>query len=112
MPKVTWSQVIGNRGENLVSYLLSQFCLVRQVAGGTDVGIDLYCESLTDEQPNNHFWVQVKASSHAHNTISLEKEKLLYWWRQPIPVFVFLVHVTEDMSSTFNVNAINLTEQG
>lgn len=111
MPKVTPNQIVGNRGENLAGYLLSQFCLIRQVASGTDVGIDLYCESITDEQPNNHFWVQVKSSLEEQRSVSLEKE-LLYWWRQPIPVFIFLVQVSGGHATKThsNVNVVNLTE--
>lgn len=78
---------------------LSRSCLVRPVAADTDIGIDLYCELIQKERPFLHFWVQVKTGA---TQITFEKDSqtarftfrakdLDYWWRQPIPVFVFLV---------------------
>ncbi len=51
------SQVIGSRGEMYIAFLLSQYCLVRPVANGTDDGVDLYCEALIEGVPHSHFWV-------------------------------------------------------
>jgi len=53
-------QLKGNYAENLVAEWLSRVCLVRPVASGTDIGIDLYCESVVGNKPYHHFWVQVK----------------------------------------------------
>lgn len=61
MPTISDKQLKGNFAENLVAEWLSRACLVRPVAVGTDIGIDLYCESLVDNNPHLHFWVQVKA---------------------------------------------------
>lgn len=112
MPTVTLNQLLGNQGEALVTYLLSKFCLVRPVAGGTDVGIDLFCETITDNQPNNNFLVQVKASSAEGETSYIfDKEKILYWWRQTLPVFVFLVSPEINYKNQkFKIHVINLTE--
>lgn len=109
MPKVLTSQIIGNQGEALVAYHLSKFCLVRPVAAGTDIGVDLYCESITENQPNNHFWIQVKSSRKRRKTIQLSADKISYWERQPIPVFIFLV-TPSSTSSKFCFDVVNLTE--
>jgi hypothetical protein len=78
---------------------LSQACLVRPVAADTDIGIDLYCEVVQEERPFLHFWVQVKTGKK-HIAFEAEGAKasfrfrsgdLAYWWKQPIPVFAFLV---------------------
>ena len=86
----------GNYAEHFVSHVLSSSCLVRPVVGQSDVGVDLYCESIIDKQLFLHFWVQVKSSidypntrikvSHAFRVPSLQ-----YWYRQPVPVLAFLV---------------------
>ena len=51
----------GNQAELRVAAWLSQRCYVRPVSGGTDTGIDLYCENLDLDlaEPFLHFWVQV-----------------------------------------------------
>ena len=76
--------------------------LVRQVAEGTDIGVDLYCESVHEDQPFLHFWVQVKAIPASRiRTIKESQEvyyrfsrkHLEYWDRQPIPVYAFLVPI-------------------
>lgn len=99
MPKVELSHLIGNYGSALVSSRLSSECFVRPVAADTDVGIDLYCETVADGQPFLHFWVQVKAGA-SQITVSedgsrakcqLKAEHLRYWSRQPVPVCVAMV---------------------
>lgn len=89
----------GNYAEYLVAQWLSRMCLVRPVAAGTDIGIDLYCESVIDDRPFLHFWVQVKAIPESN--VQNEKEAscefltkhLSYWENQPIPVYAFLVPI-------------------
>lgn len=75
-------------------------CLVRQVAEGTDFGIDLYCESISPEgTPFLHFWIQVKTGEQVkvvdevkgEAKFNFECADLRYWAGQPVPVFVFLV---------------------
>ncbi|MBW1863160.1 MAG: hypothetical protein JRJ02_12425 [Deltaproteobacteria bacterium] len=55
MTKVDKNRIMGNYGANLVAELLSRHCLVRPVVEGTDIGIDLYCETLEEviEDPEN-----------------------------------------------------------
>lgn len=108
---ITVSQINGNKGEALISYLLSHYCLIRQVSSGTDVGVDLYCESIVENQPGHHFWIQVKASASGRFK-SLKGADIAYWRRQPIPVFVFQLRLEESTSeNSFDVRAINLTEE-
>jgi hypothetical protein len=111
--RIASNQITGSRGEAFISFLLSNFCLVRPVANGTDVGVDLYCEALIDGVPHSHFWVQVKSSSEKTEIKKkLRIKDLEYWSRQPIPVFIFLVHVNDELSaSKFKINIINLTEK-
>ncbi len=72
------------------------------MAVGTDIGIDLYCESIVENNPYLHFWVQVKAIGEKDITkkdgvefasYRFTRSHLEYWSRQPIPVYAFLVPV-------------------
>ena len=102
MPSITNEQLKGNFAENLLAEWISRVCLVRPVAVGTDIGIDLYCESIVENNPFLHFWVQVKAISEKDITVKdgiefasyrFKRSHLEYWSRQPIPVYAFLVPV-------------------
>ena len=102
MPSVDVNRLKGNYAQNLASTWLSWMCLVRPVAEGTDIGIDLYCESIVDGVPYLHFWVQVKAIPSSSIRVegeertarySFDRRHLEYWDRQPIPVYALLVPV-------------------
>jgi len=104
MPTVDISRLKGNYAQAVVVSWLSRACLVRPVAEGTDIGIDLYCESVLDGQPFLHFWVQVKAIPAENVTTkdgrtgasyAFETKHLAYWDRQPIPVYALLVPLPE-----------------
>ena len=96
MPVVDENRLRGNYAQAVVSAWLSRKCLVRPVADGTDIEIDLYCEAVSQSLPSDHFWAQVKAIPAASVEggeaayRSLQKH-LAYWQRQPIPVYAFLV---------------------
>jgi hypothetical protein len=60
MPRTPEEHLKANYGVALVMEKFSAGCLVRPVAAGTDVGVDLYCESVAEGKPFLHFWVQVK----------------------------------------------------
>lgn len=121
MSSVDINRLKGNYAESMVTAWLSRVCLVRPVAAGTDIGIDLYCESIIDGTPFLHFWVQVKAIGLDH--ISSENGKsiawcdfdtnhLRYWQRQPIPVYAFLVPVDNwPPMSLERIYTIRITEQ-
>jgi hypothetical protein len=92
----------GNFAESIATAWLSRQCLVRPVASGTDIGIDLYCESLLGNSPFQHFWVQVKAITEKNIRDSngrksawyrFDTKHLKYWKSQPVPVYAFLVPV-------------------
>jgi hypothetical protein len=99
MPRVSDNQLKGNFGAAVVNTRLSAAgCLVRPVAADTDVGVDLYCETVAEGRPFLHFWIQVKTgrqcSVHpASGTAScrFKRDHLEYWQRQPVPVFVAMV---------------------
>jgi hypothetical protein len=111
MTKATKSLISGNRGEAFVSFVLSRYCLVRPVASGTDIGIDLYCESILGDTPSTHFWVQVKTSKVKRKSITIKNKYLKYWMRQPVPSFIFLVHDTGQLDeSAFSLGVIVLNE--
>ena len=101
MAKVSQSQLVGNYGAALVAKRLSSECLVRPVATDTDVGVDLYCESLDDGAPFLHFWVQVKAGQRqitvsadgSSASCSLDLSHIDYWSRQPVPVYLAMVPI-------------------
>lgn len=98
MTQVDQNILRGNYAESVASSWLSRQCLVRPVASGTDIGIDLYCESLIGTSPFKHFWVQVKAIPEVNIEdgeawFDFEVKHLRYWARQPVPVYAFLVPV-------------------
>jgi hypothetical protein len=103
MVVVDENRLKGNFGAALVVQMLSQPCLVRPVAEGTDIGIDLYCESVTpDGRPFQHFWVQAKTGAQVEVAADgrtaacrFERKKLEYWDRQPVPVFALLVPILD-----------------
>ena len=98
MPIVTENRLKGNYGAALVMSRLSGECLVRPVAADTDVGVDLYCETVAEGRPFLHFWLQVKAGDQCKRdassnaaSCSFELDHLKYWTQQPVPVFAALV---------------------
>lgn len=99
MVLVDENRLKGNFGAHLVAQILSQRCLVRPVAEGTDIGVDLYCESVTPKGvPFQHFWVQVKTGAQVNvaegskrASCRFQRKNLEYWNRQPVPVFALLV---------------------
>jgi hypothetical protein len=118
MPIVDDNRLKGNFGASYVAACLSSECLVRPVTNDTDVGIDLYCETVADNRPFLHFWVQVKAGdqcrlledgSKAYCTFSTDHLK--YWNRQPIPVFAALVPTGWPVKDDPNVYVIDLVSQ-
>lgn len=102
MTSVDRNRLKGNYAEHIVASWLSRVCLVRPVAEGTDIGVDLYCESVIQDTPFLHFWVQVKSITESNISqidgeevahYQFETRHLRYWGRQPIPVYAFLVPV-------------------
>jgi hypothetical protein len=101
MPQVDSNRLKGNYGVAVIVEKLSAHCLVRQVTADTDIGVDLYCETVTSEgRPFLHFWLQVKTGAQCKKlsrkeiaAASFSKEHLAYWKRQPVPVFAILVPI-------------------
>jgi hypothetical protein len=99
MTQASENTLKGNKAVASVMYRLTRAnCLVRQVAADTDVGIDLYCETVAENKPFLHFWFQVKGGKQCHVDSSKESAShsfklnhLQYWDRQPVPVFAALV---------------------
>lgn len=106
-----------NYGEAFVTFLLSTECLVRTTT--SDIGVDLYCESVVDARPFSHFWVQVKTGDQL-NVISKGKRAsysfdtgyLAYWRKQPIPIFAALVPQHQWPPSTELKPALNARRAG
>ena len=108
MPIVDQNRLIGNEGVAVVATVLSPKCLVRPVSADTDVGIDLYCETLeqiteAERRPFLHFWVQVKAGLQCRvlgngeqASCSFDRDHLDLWMRQPVPVCAALVPPEEE----------------
>ena len=117
MTRVDENRLKGNYGATYVALRLSsEECLVRVVPSDTDVGIDLFCESVEGEKPFLHFWVQVKTGSQckvAKNGLSahcsLGSKHLRYWYRQPVPVFVALVPTPWPVHSDPKIFVVNVT---
>lgn len=118
MPAVTENRLKGNFGAALVMSRLSGECLVRPVAADTDVGVDLYCETVAEGQPFLHFWLQVKAGDQCRRDLSaniasctFELDHLDYWARQPVPVFAALVPSGWPVLQEPDIYIIDITTQ-
>lgn len=120
--KVSKHQRVGNLVENYIGFKLSEYCLVRHVSAGTDIGIDLYCELLSAEgDAVNHFWVQVKGSEFSETRILKNKQcsfkttsnHLHYWHDQPVPVYLMFASREEILSETEfpKIWVANVTQQ-
>lgn len=96
-------------------WLSSGGCLVRPVAADTDIGIDLYCETVENNTPFLHFWVQVKTGDSQIKvqengekaSFDFKVTHLEYWKRQPVPVFIFLLPTNSGQPNTIYI--IDLT---
>jgi hypothetical protein len=102
MPIVDENHLKGNYAASYVATRLSAYCLVRPVASDTDVGIDLYCETIAEKErePHLHFWLQVKSGKQCNvnkkgskASCAFKKDHLEYWDKQPVPVFAALVPI-------------------
>jgi hypothetical protein len=116
MPTVSQERLKGNYGAALVTARLSGECLVRPVAADTDVGVDLYCETVVEGQPFLHFWVQVKTGEQCHldrttgaASCRFDRDHLEYWFRQPVPVYAALVPTDWPVRVEPDIYLIDLT---
>jgi Domain of unknown function (DUF4365) len=116
MPAVPESRLKGNYGASIVMARLSGECLVRPVAVDTDVGVDLYCETVAEAQPFLHFWIQVKAGdqcrvdpSSRSASCRFQRDQLEYWARQPVPVFAALVPTAWPARSEPHIYIVDIT---
>jgi hypothetical protein len=116
MPTVSEERLKGNYGAGLVIARLSGECLVRPVAADTDVGVDLYCETVVEGQPFLHFWMQVKTGAQCHldrstSTASCRfgRDHLDYWFRQPVPVYAALVPTDWPVRAEPDIYIIDIT---
>jgi len=113
---VDQNRLKGNYGAALVSLRLSSECLVRPVAADTDVGVDLYCESVDEGTPFLHFWVQVKTGGQCRTSTdgtsascNFDTKHLRYWERQPVPVFAALVPCEWPVSTEPDIFIVDIT---
>jgi Domain of unknown function (DUF4365) len=116
MTVIDQNRLKGNYAAAQVTARLSSECLVRPVAADTDVGVDLYCETVENSRPFLHFWIQVKGGSQCkvHNSgtasCSFERKHLEYWASQPVPVFAALVPTDWPVQNEPTVYIVNLTD--
>lgn len=116
MPVIDENRILGNFGSNLVAHILSKICLVRPVAEGTDIGIDLYCETIEEGQGFLHFWVQVKCGTqikikkNGKASCKFKTDHLHYWNRQPVPVFSFYVNTSFPPQTPEHIFVANISE--
>jgi len=111
---VSESLLKGNYGEHLVAQILSRSCFVRPVVGNTDVGVDLYCESIIEGKTFLHFWVQVKTSKNIPNRqeefkFPFKTSSLEYWAKQPVPVLALLVPLEWPPENINVIHVIDIT---
>ena len=113
-----------NAAVAIVKARLAKEAFVRDVPEGTDIGVDLYCESVHKHEPFLHFWVQVKSremkTKNGKARLKIKPDgsqaswnfgakDLQYWSRQPVPVFVFLVPPEGHLFASF-LYVVDLTE--
>jgi hypothetical protein len=116
MSIVDENRILGNYGSNLVAHTLSKIGLVRPVAEGTDIGIDLYCETIEEGQGFLHFWAQVKPGKqikikkNGKASCNFEVDHLRYWDRQPVPVLAFYVPTNYPPEIPEQIFVVNITE--
>jgi hypothetical protein len=112
----------GIRGEAYFEMLLSQFAIPHHVTGPKDLGIDYFCEWANGDRPSGVlFAVQIKTFRTTSATISaicsnnrfnnlcefkitnsalnIEDKTANYWKGLGIPVYLFAIEVSEDMSA-------------
>ena len=121
MTAIDINRLKGNYAEHFVASWLSRVCLVRPVSAGTDIGVDLYCETIIEGTPFLHFWVQVKTINQSNIKevknkeiawYDFETKHLKYWERQPVPVYAFLVPLDDwPPSIPKRIYTVKLTEQ-
>lgn len=118
MGTVDRNRLKGNYGASYVAACLSSECLVRPVAAETDVGVDLYCETVVDDNPFLHFWMQVKAGDQCRVSKNRSSAKcsftvkhLSYWNHQPVPVFAALVPVNWPVATDPTVYIVDVTSR-
>ncbi len=118
MPTVDEKRLKGNYGASIVMARLSGECLVRPVAADTDVGVDLYCETVIEGQPFLHFWIQVKAGDQCKQVpknhtakCHFSADHLAYWTRQPVPVFAALVPTSWPAQDEPSIYIVDITSQ-
>lgn len=118
MTAVDENRLKGNRAATHVAARLSGTCLVRPVAMDTDVGVDLYCETVEEGRPFLHFWVQVKSGAQCRVSAdglsavcSFTARHLEYWMRQPVPVFAALVPIERPEDPDPPVYIVDVTTQ-
>jgi len=117
MPAITKERLKGNYGAAAVMERLSAEALVRPVAADTDVGVDLYCETVVDYKPHLHFWLQVKAGeqctrrSEGSASCCFSVDHLKYWEKQPVPVFAALVPTDWPLTDVPDVYIVDITTQ-
>ena len=101
LTQATDSMLKDGFGATLIANKLSPYCLGRPVSQGTDVGIDIFCETVDKETvegkgyPHLHFWLQVKYDGGFldKKTMSypFKVRHLNYWKKQPVPVFAVII---------------------
>jgi Domain of unknown function (DUF4365) len=121
MPTVPEERLKGNYGASVVMARLSSQCLVRPVAADTDVGVDLYCETVAKGQPFLHFWVQVKTGAQCQlepptftgpaASCRFKRDHLDYWKQQPVPVYAALVPTDWPVRTEPDIYVIDITAQ-
>jgi hypothetical protein len=118
MTTVDFNRLKGNYAVAYVAAALSRGCLVRPVAEGTDIGIDLYCETVEGKDPFLHFWVQVKAGGRVRvsrdggsASYAFDAEHLAYWGRQHVPVFAALVPIGWPPAPNSTIYIVNISEE-
>jgi hypothetical protein len=119
MPIVEQNRLKGNYGAAYLTSVLSSQCLVRPVAVDTDLGVDLYCETVEEGSPFLHFWMQVKTGRKqcrlqqegTYASSSFDVDHLKYWCQQPVPVYAALVPVDWPISKQPYVYIVKLSDK-
>ncbi|MDD5071447.1 MAG: DUF4365 domain-containing protein [Patescibacteria group bacterium] len=114
--KYSTKNKIGNKGVAYLEYLMEDYCLFNKIEESKDIGFDVWCEWVFNEEPTGvPFFIQVKTHKQITDSreIKIEKIKksrlnlldevkitnikkiepatLNYWKKQGCPVYLFVI---------------------
>ena len=93
---IPWKTRIGDIGESVIKSRLQRFSSVTNIE--RDVGIDFYCELITNNIPLTPFYVQAKSTDQINKKgNSIKKSTVQHWLSKPHPVYIIFYNDKSDL---------------